>query len=141
VNEINGKWWYQSFCPLAAIVDRTQSPPKVQLSAQIAGPWTPSTIMEFKTEADKIAGSAKLGSYTFKINGSLTPVIDSTGFKIPKGFELTIVVDGIPTEYKLRGFFLINTKHLVGTVVAIRNDLGGQPDGTSGPFLLFPAES
>lgn len=43
--------------------------------------------------------------------------------------------------YKLRGFFLDRSNHVVGTVVAISNDLARQPAGASGPFVLFPVPS
>ena len=43
----------------------------------------------------------------------------------------------LSATYKIRGFFLAGSDYLVGTVLAVRNDLARQPDGTSGPFVLF----
>lgn len=135
MKELNGTWRYQSFCPLAAVADRTQSPPKVLIPAQMAGPWVPSALMEFTTdEFHKITGTATLGPLTFEISGSITPAMDT----IPEGIELVIIREATQSRYNLRGFFLAQSNHIVGTVVAISNDLGLQPVGTSGPFILFP---
>jgi hypothetical protein len=136
--KLNGKWWYQSFCPLAAVVDNETTPPLVSVPAQIAGPWTPASIMELKTDENgKVTGTAKLGPIDFTISGSVTHAID----KIPEGIELVVVVEKFSAVYNLRGFFLANSDHIIGTVVAINNDLGWQPVGTSGPFVMFPAKS
>jgi hypothetical protein len=138
VKVLQGKWYYQSFCSFAADVDRTKNPPDVKRPALIAGPWAPSSIMELVTDsAGNVTGTAKLGPIEFKISGSVKPAID----RIPEGVELVVVVEKFSAVYNLRGFFLENSDHIVGTVVAISNDLGFQPVGTSGPFVLYPAKS
>ena len=138
MKELQGKWNYQSFCSFAANVDRTKNPPDVKRPALVAGPWTPPSVMEFVTDASgEITGSAKLGPYEFKISGSVRPVVDS----IPEGVELVVTVESTATVYNLRGYFLTNSDHVVGTVVAISNDLGFQPAGTSGPFVLYPVSA
>jgi hypothetical protein len=138
MKEIQGKWYYQSFCQFAADVDRSKSPPEVKRPPLIAGPWTPPAVMELVTDAaGNVTGTAKLGPIEFKISGSVKPVSD----KIPEGIELVVTVEKFAAVYKLRGFFLANSDHIVGTVVAISNDLGFQPDGTSGPFVLYPVKS
>jgi hypothetical protein len=55
--------------------------------------------------------------------------------------QLEVVVEKLSAVYNLRGFFLENSEHIVGTVVAMANDLAFQPVGTSGPFVLYPASS
>ena len=60
---------------------------------------------------------------------------------IPEGIELVVTVESVGAVYNLRGFYLANSDHIVGTVVAIGNDLGFQPVGTSGPFVLYPSKS
>ncbi|MCY2967857.1 MAG: hypothetical protein NT069_30220 [Planctomycetota bacterium] len=138
MSELQGKWYYQSFCPFAADVDRTKSPPELKRQALIAGPWTPTSIMEFKTDSSGIvSGTAKLGPYEFKITGSVKPAAGN----IPDGIELVVTVEKSSTVYNLRGFFLANSDHVVGSVVALSNDLGYQPAGTSGPFVLFPVRT
>lgn len=138
MKEIQGKWYYQSFCQFAADVDRSKSPPEVKRPALIAGPWTPQAVMELVTDATgDVTGTAKLGPIEFKINGSVKPATD----KVPEGIELVVTVEKFAAVYHLRGFFLANSDHIVGTVVAISNDLGFQPVGTSGPFVLYPTKS
>jgi hypothetical protein len=138
MKELQGKWNYQSFIDLPAIVDRTQSPPEIKRAALIAAPWTPPSIMEFSTDASgNVIGSAKLGPLEFKITGSVTIATDT----IPEGIELTVNVERTGTAYLLRGYFLHNSDHIVGTVVALSNDLGFQPPGSSGPFILYPVVS
>jgi len=138
VKELQGKWNYQSFCSFAAIVDRTKTPPDVKRPALIAGPWTPPAIMEFVTDASgKVTGNAKAGPFEFKIGGTVRPAVDG----VPEGVELVVTVEKAAAEYKLQGFFLANSDHIVGAVVSVGNDLGLQPIGTSGPFVLYPARS
>jgi len=94
--------------------------------------------MEFATDGSgKVTGNAKAGSFEFKIDGSVKPAANG----IPEGVELTVTVESIAAEYNLRGFFLTDSDHIVGTVVSIGNDLGLQPVGTSGPFVLYPVRS
>ena len=74
MKDLQGKWNYQSFCSLTAIVDRAKSPPEIKRPALIAGPWTPPSVMEFVTDASgKVTGNAKLGQLEFKIDGSVKP--------------------------------------------------------------------
>jgi hypothetical protein len=138
LSTLQGKWYYQSFVALPADVDRTKTPPDVKRPAMIAAPWTPQEIMEFATDAaGAVTGTAKLGPIEFKITGSVKPAAGP----IPEGVELVVTVEKFGTTYNLRGFFLANSDHIVGTVVAISNDLGFQPPGTSGPFVLIPDRS
>ena len=137
MKRLEGKWYYRSFCPLAADIDRTKTPPEVRRPALIAGPWTPTAVMEFATDAvGAVTGTAKLGLIEFVITGSINPPAGA----IPEGVELVVRVEKLSAVYSLRGFFLENSDHIVGSVVAISNDLGSQPVGTSGPFALYPVK-
>ncbi len=146
MNELKGKWNYQSFCNFAAVADRSAPPPArptVIRPALIAGPWTPPSIMEFSTDsAGKVTGIAELPPLKFAITGSITPAVagipERAAPGLPEGIELVVTVDLTGAVYHLRGFFLVGSNHIVGTVVAISNDLGLQPAGTSGPFILYP---
>ena len=138
MTEIQGKWHYQSFCQFAGEVDTSKNPPEVKKLPLIAGPWAPPAVMELvKDAAGNITGTAKLGPIESKVSGSVKPTRDN----IPEGIELVVTVERFKAIYKLQGFFLANSDHIVGTVVAISNDLGYQPDGTSGPFVLYPDRS
>jgi hypothetical protein len=75
------------------------------------------------------------------ISGSITPAV--TG-KLPEGIELTgkmMGQDGREAINEIHGYFIAGGAGplVVGTITAVRNDPGKQPDGTSGPFVLFPA--
>lgn len=145
MKELQGKWNYQSFCSFAADVDRTKQPPDVKRPARIAGPWTPPSVMEFTTdEFGKVTGSANLGPIEFKIRGLSNPpnkdISDGIQLVVTVDAAIAQVVTGIKKDavYNLQGSFLANSDHIVGTVVCISNDLGFQPDGTAGPFVLYP---
>jgi hypothetical protein len=102
--------------------------------------------MEFVTDAaGKVTGSAELGPLKFTIVGSITPAVggipERAANPLPEGVELVVTVPATGSVYNIRGFFLEGSNHVVGTVVAICNDLGLQPAGTSGPFVLYPVNS
>jgi hypothetical protein len=102
--------------------------------------------MEFATDsAGKVTGIAELGPLKFAITGAITPAVagipERAANPLPEGVELVVTVDRTGSVYNLRGFFLVGSNHIVGTVVAISNDLGLQPAGTSGPFILYPVSS
>ena len=103
-----------------------------------SGSWTPPSVMEFVTDASgKVTGNAKLGQLEFKIDGSVKPAADN----IPEGVRTRRDCGTCCSVYNLRGFFLANSDHIVGTVVSIGNDLAYQPIGMSGPFVLYPVKS
>lgn len=143
---LQGKWNYQSFCSSGAVADRsapTPNPPMVLRAPLVAAPWTPASIMEFATDPEgKISGSANLGPIEFKIIGSITPALEGlperAAAPLPEGVDLVVTVAATGSVYNIRGYFLPDSNHIVGTVVAIANDLGLQPPGTSGPCVLYP---
>lgn len=138
MKELHGKWNYQSFASVPADVDRSKTPPTVKRPALIAGPWAPQSVMEFATDsAGNVTGSVTLGPLSGKITGSIKPAVDG----IPEGIELVVTIEKTSSVYNLRGFFLEDSNHIIGSVVAISNDLGFQPVGTSGPFVLYPASA
>ena len=125
----NGKWLYRSFCPARGTKDR---------EPQIAAPWSPVGVMDVVSDAaGKIHGALVFGAgqaneVKLQITGALTPEQSD----LPEGIELTGEgPNGSITQ--LRGYFVAGKQlQIVGTVVAIKNDLAKQPPGTSGPFLL-----
>jgi hypothetical protein len=70
------------------------------------------------------------------ISGRITP---SVAGKLPEGIELTGTVGESVND--VRGYFIDGGPNplVVGTVTAVKKDPGKQPDGTRGPFVLFPA--
>jgi hypothetical protein len=89
----------------------------------------------------KVDGKLKFpsapGGLELTISGSITPAIAG---KLPEGIELT-GEGGHQSVNKLRGYFIAGSAGplIVGTIVAVKNDPLGRPNGTSGPFVLFPA--
>ena len=122
---LDGKWSYRSFR------DGTKDTPP-----EIAVIWAPRGEMVAETDA---AGNVT-GTLTFAlvmkltITGSITPAAGHLLWERPEGIVLT--AEGPKAIYKVQGYF-IDDDHVVGTVVGVQNDLGGQPDGTNGPFALF----
>ncbi|WP_295583699.1 hypothetical protein [uncultured Lamprocystis sp.] len=121
---LNGKWSCWSFCP---------QPGTATTPPQIAALWAPPGVLEVTTD-----GSGQVtGTLTFapgvalNVTGAVTAALEN----LPEGIELT--GEGLSAVYKIRGFFITGGKHVVGTVVAIQNDLAKQPVGTAGPFILF----
>jgi hypothetical protein len=70
-----------------------------------------------------------------KLTGRITPGTD----QLPPSVELT--GEGLSAVYKIKGFFIPGSDHVVGTVLSLANDLGKQPVGTVGPFVLIPAKA
>jgi hypothetical protein len=133
MESLNGTWFYESYCPLSGTKD---VPP------QIAAPWAPRAELNVTSETTtgKVTGTLKFApGVELTISGALTPAAG----KLPEGIEL--IGEGMAAVYNIRGFFIAGTTGpasgpvIVGTVVAVRNDLAKQPVGTSGPFVLFPA--
>src|SRR5436309_15762115 len=102
---LNGKWSYRSFRGRL-----NDTPP------QVAVPWAPPGELVATTD-----GSGKVtGTLTFRpgvalaISGAVTPADASR--QLPEGVELTGV--GLSAVYKIRGFFILGSDHVVGTVDA-----------------------
>jgi hypothetical protein len=122
--QLTGKWSYRSF--------RTKAE---DTSTQIVVPWAPPGELVANTDATgKITGTLTFahGWVALTINGTITPAVEIEN--LPEGIVAT--GEGLSAVYNIQGFF-IDDDHIVGTVVGVRNDLGEQPDGTSGPFALF----
>jgi hypothetical protein len=87
-----------------------------------------------RPKTGKVVGSLDFGDgIELSISGSVTPA----GKYWLRGIELT--GEGLSSLNQIRGYFIEGSDGplIVGTVVAIRNDLAKQPDGTRGPFILF----
>jgi hypothetical protein len=129
---LNGTWIYQSFRPNAG-------PPSPLV------PWARPAKLSVTTDATgKVDGKlaiplppgAPMPELILAISGRITPAVAG---QVPEGIELTGTVGESVND--IRGYFIAGSPKLlvVGTVTAVKNDPGKQPDGTSGPFVLFPA--
>jgi hypothetical protein len=127
--ELNGTWIYQSFRPNAG-------PPMPLV------PWAPPSKLSVTTDATgevegKLAIPLPAGSpvpeLVLTITGRITP---SAAGLLPEGIELTGTVGESVSD--IRGYFISDSSSplVVGTVTAVKNDPGKQPNGTHGPFVL-----
>lgn len=128
MTSINGQWHYRSFCPARGTNEKT---------AQIAAPWSPAGVMDVVTDA---AGNVHgelvfLAGQPNEVRLTITGAITAEKDDLPEGVEL-IGEGPFGSTTQLRGYFIAG-QQIVGTVVALKNDLGRQPPGTSGPFLLY----
>ena len=133
MTSLDGAWGYNNFCPQRGTEDT---------KPQIAAPWAPPGQLHAATDAatGKVTGTLKFApGVELEVSGSITPAAD----KVPEGIELT--GENAAAAYNIRGYFITGSAGpdsgpvIVGTVVAVRNDLAKQPVGTSGPFVLIPA--
>jgi hypothetical protein len=136
---LNGTWIYQSFRPSMA----PPSPVK---------PWSPRGTLTVTTDASgKVEGKLAIPlppgravpELVLAISGSITPA-STQPEPIPEGIHVTGRLeygDGRESVNELRGYFVAGGIHpvIVGTVWALQNDPAGEPNGTSGPFVLIPA--
>jgi hypothetical protein len=135
MTNLEGTWVYQSLHP-------SMAPPSPVV------PWSPPGRLDVTTDgAGKVEGKLKFPAVPgleLMITGSITP--PATGpMRLPEGVDLTgrvTLKDGRESVNQLRGYFVTGgaTPVIVGTIWATQNDPGGEPDGTSGPFVLFPAQ-
>jgi hypothetical protein len=128
---LSGTWIYYSFCPKSGSADSLP---------QLAAPWAPRGELNVSTDSGQVKGSLTFApGVELTVSGSITPATAT----VPEGVDL--VGEGLSAVYNIRGFFIDGTTgpssrpSIVGTVLAVRNDLGKQPPGTHGPFVLFPS--
>jgi hypothetical protein len=140
---LKGRWGYQSFRHDSITLTNEQ----VEGNPELAVPWAgqlpgPPGVLEVDTDS---AGTVT-GTLTFTVPGAKVPlkitgrVIPSTP-KQPTSVELVgegPAVPPGPATYRIKGFFIPRSGHVVGTVLSLGNDLGRQPVGTVGPFVLIP---
>jgi len=129
---LKGKWGYRSFRHEKIEVKDG----KLVGNPQLAVPWSPAGELNVDTsERGEVMGTltfALAPGVSLKVTGLITPATDNS----PASVDLT--GEGHSSVNKLKGFFVPGSDHVVGTIVSLANDLGRQPDGTVGPFVLFP---
>jgi hypothetical protein len=137
---LNGTWIYQSFRP-------SMAPPSPLL------PWSAAARLVVTTDATgKVEGKLTIPlppgkpvpELVMAISGSITPAVSTPFGLIPEGVRLTgkcNLGDDRVSINDLIGYFVAGgaSPVIVGMIWAVQNDPAEQPDGTSGPFVLFPA--
>ena len=130
---LNGKWSYRSFRHDPIVLKDGQ----VQGNPQLATPWSPLGVLEVVTsETGEVTGTLTFSpKAVLKVTGNVIP---ATG-RDPVSVELT--GEGGGSVNKIKGFFIPGSDHVVGTIMAVVNDPMKQPNGTLGPFVLFPMKA
>ena len=132
---LNGKWHYRSFRHEPIVVKDGQ----VQGNPELAMPWSPPGVLEAITnEVGEVTGEltfALAPGLVLKVSGKIVPATD----KHPASVELT--GEAGPSVNKIKGFFIPESDHVVGTIMSVANDLLKQPNGTLGPFVLVPLKA
>jgi hypothetical protein len=138
---LDGTWVYQSFRP-------SMAPPSPLV------PWSAAAKLAVTTDATgKVEGKLTIPlppekpvpELVMAISGSITPAVTTPFGPIPEGVRLTAKCNlggGRVSVNDLVGYFVAGgaSPVIVGTIRAIQDDPGEQQDGTSGPFVLFPAD-
>ena len=128
---LNGKWHYRSFRHEPIVVKDGQ----VQGNSELATPWSPLGVLDVTTsEAGEVTGKltfAAAPGLVLKVSGKITFATD----KCPASVELT--GEAGPSVNKIKGFFIPESDHVVGTIMSVANDPLKQPNGTLGHSCWF----
>jgi hypothetical protein len=130
---LTGQFLYQSFRngPITLKDGEVVGPPV------LAEPWAPVGTLDVKT--DTIEGDV-VGTLTFrpgialKVSGKINPA----SAQLPASVELK--GEGHGAIYQIKGWLVPDENHIVGSVICLAGDLAKQPNGTVGPFVLFPTK-
>jgi hypothetical protein len=127
---LNGKWSYRSFRHDPIVLKDGQ----VEGNPELATPWSSLGVLEVTTgETGEVMGTLSFGPKAMlNIWGRIVAATD----KSPAAVELT--GEGLGSVNKIKGFFIPGSDHVVGTIMCVRGDPAKQPNGTAGPFVLFP---
>jgi hypothetical protein len=130
---LNGKWSYRSFRHAPIVLKNGQ----VEGDPELAEVWSPVGALEVTTgETGEVAGTLSFApGIVLKVWGRIIPATD----KVPPSLEMT--GEGLTSINKIKGFFIPGSDHVVGTIMCVANDLSKQPNGTVGPFVLFPIKA
>lgn len=122
MSSLNGAWTYRSFRP----VQNGSGPQDIV-------PWTPPGALKLTTDSSgNVVGTLTFGpGVELNVSGKVVAAANP----IPEHVDLT--GEGMGAVYGIRGYFVGDGDRLVGTVVAVKNDIAKQPNGTSGPFTTF----
>lgn len=130
-NLLSGEWTYRSFRHDPILIENG----KVEGAPQLSLPWAPPGLLKAGTnEAGAVTGTLRFSPQAVL---SVTGQVTAATPLVPTALELT--AEGLGAVYRIKGFFLPDSDHIVGTVVCLANDLAEQPVGTAGAFALFPA--
>jgi hypothetical protein len=129
---LNGSWSYRSFRHDPIVLKDG----KVQGDPELAKPWSPRAVLEVSTSAEGVVS----GTLTFapgvalKVAGSITPATEA-GLS-----SVSLTGEGLGSMNRIKGYFIPESGHVVGTIMCTDRDLLKQANGTLGPFVLVPIQ-
>ncbi len=135
---LNGTWIYQSFRP-------SMGPPSpLMLWSCPGGKLSVTTDATGKVDGKltiPLPVGAPVSELVLAVSGSITPAVETGPFAQLEGVKLT-GKGGRGAVNELIGYFVAGgaSPVLAGTITSVQNDPAGEPDGTMGPFVLFPAK-
>ena len=134
-DSLNGKWSYRSFRHEPIVLKNGE----VEGNPELATPWSPPGVLEVATgETGEVMGTLTFAlGVALKVSGRIIPATD----KDPASVQL--IGEGLGSVNKIKGFFIPGSDHdhVVGTIMCTARDLLKQPNGTVGPFVLFPMKA
>lgn len=130
---LNGQWAYRSFRHEPIVLKDGQ----VQGQPDLAVPWSPPGLLAAETDAcGQVTGTLTfMPGVALKVTGQIHPATD----KLWASVEL--IGEGMSSVNRLKGWFVPGSGHVVGSILCTASDLLHQPNGTLGPFVLYPAKA
>lgn len=130
---LNGSWSYRSFRHDPIVVDKGE----VVGEPELAAPWSPRGVLLARTSADgTVSGTLTFApGVVLEVQGSVVPATDSCPASV------TLTGKGLGSVNRIKGFFIPESGHVVGTILCTAHDLLKRPNGTAGPFVLVPIEA
>jgi hypothetical protein len=130
---MKGKWAYRSFRHEPIALKNGQ----VEGNPELAIPWSPPGILDVNTgDSGDVRGTL---SFATGVVLDVSGKIKASSDKCPASVEL--IGEGFYSVNKIKGFFIPGSDHVVGTIMCLTNDLLRLPNGTLGPFVLFPLKA
>jgi len=130
---LSGRYAYRSFRHDPIVVEDGKVAGEPELATPWS-PWSPPGVLEVVTDAaGAVTGTLRFGQQL---------VLDITGAIIPGSQRQPPSIELIgaagSSVNKIKGYFIPDSDHIVGTIMALANDPLGEPNGTLGPFVLVP---
>lgn len=127
---LNGNWYYRSFRHDPIVVDKG----KVVGEPELAVPWAPLGVLLASTSADgTVSGTLTFApGVVLEVSGAIVPATETCLASV------TLIGRGLGSVNRIKGFFMPESGHVVGTILCTANDLLKRPNGTAGPFVLMP---
>jgi hypothetical protein len=129
---LNGSWSYRSFRHDPIVLKDG----KVQGDPELAKAWSPLGLLEVSTSAEGlVSGTLTFGpGVALKVAGSITPATEA-GLS-----SVSLTGEGLGSMNRIKGYFIPESGHVVGTIMCTDHDLLKQANGTLGPFVLVPIQ-